>query len=50
VYNVFRDELEAKLQKKGKVLVLPTSDRAARTLGKAAEYSDFLNKGLQRGL
>ena len=45
VYNVFIDELEEKLQKTGKMLVLPASDRAARALGRAAEYSEFLKYG-----
>jgi acetyltransferase len=48
VYNVFRAELEEKLQKTGKILVLPASDRAAMALGKAAEYSEFLSKGSQQ--
>jgi len=40
VYDVDRRDLEKKLHKTGKILVLPASDRAARALGHLAGYSE----------
>ena len=41
MYDVSRKELEDKLHKTGNILVLPTSDRAAKALSRVAEYSEF---------